>query len=149
MSGRNSAKRNAAPRLGWSRLPRLMVSLLVPVVLVLSGPAAAFEQVPYSNAVITAARAENRAYIINVHADWCTTCQAQDRVLDQLRADPRFANLLIVMVDYDTGQHIMRAFNVTQRSTYVAFRGATEIGRMTAITSFEGIEAFLLSAVQQ
>ena len=127
---------------------RWIGGLAVLLALAISGPAAAFEQVPFSNEVVTTARAENRAYIINVHADWCTTCQAQDRVLDQLRADPRFANLLIIMVDYDTQQHIMRVFNVSQRSTYVAFRGGTEIGRMTAITTFEGIEAFLLSAVQ-
>lgn len=66
----------------------------------------AFEQLPFSNALYSQALAESRPVVINVHADWCTTCQAQDRVLEQLVGDPRFDRLLMLMVDYDSQQHL-------------------------------------------
>ena len=42
----------------------------------------------------------------------------------------------------------MRLFRVPERSTFVAYQGATEISRQYAETSFEGIRDYLLAAMQ-
>jgi thioredoxin 1 len=112
-----------------------------------AGSAMAFERTPYTNALVAEARETGRPYIVYVHADWCTTCQAQDRVLETLVDDPRFANLLILTVDYDTKRNLMMLFNVPDRSIFVAFSGATELGRSVYDTTPEGITAFLQLAV--
>ncbi|MCW5715156.1 MAG: thioredoxin family protein [Bauldia sp.] len=112
-----------------------------------AGTALAFERTPYTNALIAEALETGRPYIIYVHADWCTTCQAQDRVLETLVDDPRFANLLIMTVDYDTKRNLMMLFNVPDRSIFVAFSGTTELGRSVYDTTPEGIAAFLQFAV--
>ncbi|MGD9738603.1 MAG: thioredoxin family protein [Bauldia sp.] len=106
-------------------------------------PASAFERTAYTNDLIQQARTTGRPYIIFVHADWCVTCQAQDRVLETLVDDPRFADLLILTIDYDTKRNLMMIFNVGERSTFIAFNGTTELGRSWADTTPEGIEAFL------
>lgn len=112
-----------------------------------AGSAMAFERTPYTNALVAEARETGRPYVVFVHAVWCTTCQAQDRVLETLIDDPRFANLLIMTVDYDTKRNLMMLFNVPDRSIMVAFNGTTELGRLVYDTSAEGITAFLQFAV--
>lgn len=107
--------------------------------------AGAFERQGFTNATLTWAR-EQPTYIVFIHADWCTTCQAQDRALERLSADPRLANLRIVVVDYDTQTHIMRFFNAPERSTFLVFNGETEILRATGITDVTELEQFLLAA---
>lgn len=110
-------------------------------------PAVAFERMPYTNDLIADARATGRPYVLFVHADWCSTCQAQDRVLETLVDDPRFANLLILTIDFDTKRNLMMLYNVGDRSTFIAFAGATEIGRSMWQTAPEEIAAFLQLAV--
>jgi thioredoxin 1 len=122
-------------------------ALVVGVAMVAAGAAAAFERTPYSNALVEQARAAGRPYIIYVHADWCTTCQAQDRILAPLVDDPRFADLLILTVDFDTKRNLMMLFNVDDRSTFVAFHGTTELQRSWGDTTPEGIEQFLIDTM--
>ena len=125
---------------------RLAVQALVlGIGLVAATGAGAFERLAFTNAALTWAR-EQGSYIVFIHADWCTTCQAQDRVLERLADDPRLANLRIVVVDYDTQTHIMRFFNVSERSTFIVFNGETEVTRISGVTDREALERFLLAA---
>ena len=112
-----------------------------------AAPASAYERVPYTNVAIDAVRAANTPYIIYVHADWCTTCQAQDRVLATLTDDPRFADLTIIEVNFDRQQHIMRILNIPDRSTFVSYVGTQERNRSWADTTPGGIEAFLVETM--
>ncbi|MCC6736604.1 MAG: thioredoxin family protein [Bauldia sp.] len=112
-----------------------------------AGSASAFEWTTYTNALAEEARLTGRPYMLHIHADWCTTCQAQDRVLETLVDDPRFANLLVMTIDYDTKRNLMMLFNVGERSTFVGFAGTTELGRSMWDTTPEGITAFLQMVV--
>jgi hypothetical protein len=69
----------------------------------------------------------------------------QDRVLSNWPTTRAFFNGSWSIM---TQTHIMRFFNTPERSTFVAFRGTTEILRMSGVTSVEGVEAFLLRAMQ-
>ena len=125
---------------------RLAVQALVlGIGLVAATGAGAFERLAFTNAALTWAR-EQGTYIVFIHADWCTTCQAQDRVLERLADDPRLANLRIVVVDYDTQTHIMRFFNAPDRSTFIVFNGETEVRRISGVTDLEAIQQLLLAA---
>ena len=125
---------------------RLAVQALVlGIGLVAATGAGAFERLAFTNAALTWAR-EQGTYIVFIHADLCTTCQAQDRVLERLADDPRLANLRIVVVDYDTQTHIMRFFNAPDRSTFIVFNGETEVRRVSGVTDLEAIQQLLLTA---
>ena len=108
----------------------------------------ALEFNPYSADEFQAAQAAGAPVLIDIHADWCSTCQAQRRVLSSLVDDPRFADLVIFEVDYDTEKNIMRHFFASQRSTLIVFRGSTEFGRIVGITNFAAIEALLVAVVE-
>lgn len=121
--------------------------LVFGAVVLAAGSASAIERTPYTNDLVLQAQQTGRPYIIYVHADWCTTCQAQDRILAPLMDDPRFADLLILTVDFDTKRNLMMRYNVDDRSTFVAFHGTTELQRSWGDTTPEGIEQFLLMTV--
>jgi hypothetical protein len=50
------------------------------------------------------------------------------------------------VVDYDTQTHVMRFFNVSERSTFIAFNGEAEVTRISGVTDLEAIQRFLLAA---
>lgn len=110
-------------------------------------PASAIEIRDYDMAEFDAAKEAGTPIIVDIHAVWCPTCQAQRAVLHELEDDPRFADVVVFSVDYDTERQIMRIFAAPQRSTFIGFREGEEIGRLHAQTAFGDIEAFLLTLV--
>ncbi|MGV8841153.1 MAG: thioredoxin domain-containing protein [Bauldia sp.] len=113
----------------------------------LAAPAAAMEHVDYTNAAWESATAAGAPIIIGVWADWCGICQTQIGVLDALADDPRFADVVIIEVNYDTQRHIMLRFNVSFRSTIIALHGTQELRRLNAVTDPAAIEALLVELV--
>ena len=57
--------------------------------------------VPFSAEAFKAAQASDNPILVEIHADWCPTCKAQDPILDKLTADPKFKNLVVFRVDFD------------------------------------------------
>src|SRR6185437_14237359 len=51
--------------------------------------------VPFSAEAFKAAQASDKPILVEIHADWCPTCKAQDPILDKLTAEPKFRNLKI------------------------------------------------------
>lgn len=124
-------------------------AVLAAAVLFLSaGGASALEFRRYTPEDFAAAQAQGAPIIVDVHATWCPTCQAQRRVIEQLAEDPRFDNVVIFVIDYDTEKAYMRMQRVSERSTLIAFRGGEEYSRLYAVTSFEGIRALFLGIVE-
>lgn len=126
------------------RFRNAAAGMLLGVGSLLAAPASAMEHIDYTNAAWEAATASGAPIIIGVWADWCGICQTQIGVLDALADDPRFADVIIIEVNYDTQRHIMLRFNVSFRSTIIALRGPQEIGRLNAETDAAAIEAFLV-----
>jgi len=114
---------------------------------VLPASANALERVDYTTAGYEAAIAANRPVLIGVWADWCGICQTQIGVIEALANDPRFADLLVIEVSFDTQRHIMIRMNVSFRSTIIGVRDGHEIGRLNATTDPAVIEAFMASVV--
>lgn len=111
------------------------------------GPAFAASDSKFEQAAFDAAKASGKSIILHVAATWCETCQAQRAVLDKLEKYPAFKDTLIITIDFDIQKDVMRSFKVTSRSTLIAFKGATEVGRLTGNTRMAAIKALLLKAV--
>ena len=85
------------------------------------------------------------------HAQWCSTCAAQGRVIDALKAsNPAYENG-ITFVEADWDQHgrtgLARELRIPRRSTLVLLRGDQELGRLVADTREEAIRNLLDSAL--
>jgi thiol-disulfide isomerase/thioredoxin len=85
--------------------------------------------------------------LVMVHADWCTTCRAQEPVVSNLLKAPDFSGVTALRVDFDTQKDVVKYFNVVQQSTLILFKGGREVGRSTGDTRKESIEALLRRAL--
>lgn len=113
--------------------------------------ASAAERLFYEPGMAEAAMAEGQVILLDFFAPWCTTCRAQERVLDALRAEnPDYDRVItFITVDWDAygDGELSRALEVPRRSTLIALAGETELGRIVAGTSEEEIRALLDAAV--
>jgi thioredoxin 1 len=99
--------------------------------------------IPFSAEAFKAAQASGHPILVEIHADWCPTCKAQDPILDKLTADPKFRNLKIFRVDFDAMKPVVRQFGAQMQSTLIVFKGAAETGRSVGDTQEASIAALL------
>jgi len=70
--------------------------------------------------------------LVAVHADWCSTCKTQERVLQELLPQPEFKRITMLRMDFDRQKEAVRAFGVQYQSTLIVFKEGREVGRSTA-----------------
>ena len=109
--------------------------------------ASAATESTFDQQAFEAAQVAGKPIILHVAATWCETCQAQRAVLNKLEVDPAYRDYQIITIDYDKQKDVMRRFNVTSRSTLIAFKGTTEVGRMTGNTKLPAIKALIDKAL--
>lgn len=110
------------------------------------------ETVDYVPGLINERLDAGETILIDFFATWCTTCQAQHRVIDRLKAaNPAYDDkITFIVVDWDTyrGSDLVKSLRVPRRSTLIAIGpDRTELGRVIADTSETGIKALLDSAL--
>ena len=103
----------------------------------LSQPASAATAVPFSAEAFKAAQAAGSPILVEIHADWCPTCKAQNPILDKLTAEPKFRDLKVFRVDFDAMKPVVREFGAQMQSTLIVFKGAAEQGRSVGDTKQE------------
>jgi thioredoxin len=106
-------------------------------------PAAANTTVPFTAEAFKAAQASGSPILIEIHADWCPTCKAQKPILDKLTAAPKFKDLKIFRVDFDSMKPQVKEFGANMQSTLIVFKGAAEKGRSVGETAEAPIAALL------
>jgi thioredoxin 1 len=109
----------------------------------LFSPASAGTAVPFSEEAFKAAQASGSPILVEIHADWCPTCKAQNPILDKLTADPRFKDLKVFRVDFDAMKPVVRQFGAQMQSTLIVFKGSAEKGRSVGDTKQASIAALL------
>lgn len=109
--------------------------------------AAAGETRPFSEPAFEAAQKSGKPILIEVSAPWCPICKAQKSILAKLSSDPRFKDLEIFDIDFDSQKDLLKRLNVRMQSTLIAYKGATEVGRSVGETQPEWIEGLLEKAL--
>ena len=101
----------------------------------------------YDAAGFARLQAEGRTIVVDVHAEWCPTCRAQQPILDTLRKDDRLADAVFVKVDFDTDKEFLRAHRVPRQSTILVFRGRKETARSIAETRPAQLRAAVIAGI--
>lgn len=104
------------------------------VTCLLGTAASATEIVPFSPSAFAAAQASGRPILVEITAPWCPTCKAQKPILGELERQPKFKDLTVFDVDFDTQKDVVRSLHATMQSTLVAFKGSRETGRSVGDT---------------
>ncbi len=120
----------------------------------LLAPLAAFAtpNAPYTPELLKAELAAGNTVFLDFFAPWCSTCAAQRRVIDGLKAaNPAYeAHITFLVVDWDTwfDKAIAIDMKIPRRSTLVVLRGDKELGRIIAGTAKADIKALMDAALQ-
>jgi thioredoxin 1 len=129
----------------------LLRSTLLPLfacfVLLGTLPASAAEWKDFDAGAFAAAQKEGKPILVDVFAAWCPVCRAQNPILVQLTREPKFKDMVVFKVDFDTQKEDLRALKVQRQSTLIVYKGEKETGRSVGDTNPGSIEALLDSAL--
>jgi thioredoxin 1 len=106
-------------------------------------PSWANKAAPFSMDAFKAAQASGSPILVEIHADWCPTCKAQNPILDKLTSAAKFKDLKIFRVDFDAQKPAVKEFGAQMQSTLIVFKGTAEQGRSVGDTKEASIEALL------
>lgn len=128
------------------RIAIAAAAVLAAVGLLAPGHAFALTVTPYTPAALTAAQQSGKPFLIDFFATWCTTCRAQQRVIEGLiEENSAYGAIPIIRVDWDENERgeLVRDMAIPRRSTLVVMQGDTELGRLVAETGKDEIAALL------
>ncbi|MCB4806395.1 thiol-disulfide isomerase/thioredoxin [Methylobacterium brachiatum] len=120
---------------------------LAAVVPMLFGTAALAAEMTYTPAAFEAAQKAGKPILVHITAPWCTTCAAQKPILAKLEADPKFKDLQVFDVDFDSRKDVVKRFEATMQSTLITYKGGKETGRSAGETKPEAISSLLDKAL--
>lgn len=101
----------------------------------------------YSASSFAAAQAAGETIVVDVHADWCPTCRAQQPILNEIRSDKRAADVRFIKVDFDEDKAFLRAHKVPRQSTIIVFKGEREVARSIAETNRTRLRKLVFDAI--
>lgn len=109
--------------------------------------ASAAEETPFSRQAFETAQDQGKSILVEIHASWCPTCQAQKPILAKLFGEAQFKDLAVFRVDFDNQKAEVHRFKATVQSTLITFKGKQEIARSVGDTNSDSISDLLRLAL--
>lgn len=110
-----------------------------------SSLAQAIDIAPWTAADFAQQQAAGKPVALHFHADWCSTCKAQEKVFNGWRGDETVPGTLFV-VDYDNARDLRRQLGVRMQSTLIVFKGDKEVARLAGDTDPARLRSALTAA---
>ncbi|SMX46708.1 thioredoxin family protein [Actibacterium lipolyticum] len=101
----------------------------------------------YTPGLVEKELAAGKTVFLDFKASWCSTCAAQERVINALKAEnPAYEQAIsFINVDWDaySKDALTTGLNIPRRSTLVVLKGDAELGRIVAGTGKDEIKALM------
>lgn len=86
------------------------------------------------------AQQAGKSILVDIRASWCSTCKTQAHIIDKIFVDPKYKNIVIFDVDFDSQKDVVRLLRAQTQSTLIGYKGAQETGRSIGDTDPLAIE---------
>ena len=106
----------------------------------------ALEVVPYTPEALVAAQKAGKPVALQFHANWCSSCRAQDAAFNSFKDDASLPITLFV-ADYDNVRDLRMQLRVASQSTVIVYRGTKQTARVAFETNPERLRTALKSAL--
>ena len=116
------------------------------LLLTASGLVRALDIQPYTASALQQAQAAGKPVAVHFHADWCSTCKAQERAFNAMKDDPALKGVALLVANYDAERDLKKATNVRSQSVIVVFKGDKETARLGGETQPDKLKTALLTA---
>lgn len=90
---------------------------------------------------------QGKSAVISVHADWCSTCKTQDKVLSEFMKNPEYKNVTFYQLEYDTQKDLLKTLKVRSQSTILIFKNGKEVARATGDTKVSALTKLTKQAI--
>ena len=124
-----------------------LVSLVSASLLLLASAAHALTVKPFTDADFAAAQAAGKPVAVLFSASWCPTCKLQEKALNTMAADPALKDVTVLRADYDKSKDMQKQMKVKSQSTFVIFKGKTEVARNSGATEPAEIKTLLTKSL--
>ena len=101
----------------------------------------------WDEAAFDAAKAAGKPILLEIHAVWCPTCKTQAPILGELTSEPKYADLQVFKIDFDTQKDLLKKLNVRMQSTLIVYKQGAEVGRSVGDTSRDSIAELLSKTI--
>lgn len=122
------------------------LTLGIGVLLTASAPAAAQSKEAFTQERFEHLQSEGALILIDVFADWCPTCAAQQDVLTEFRSEHPDVPVHTLTVDFDNQKEWVRHFKAPRQSTLILYRGDEQVWFSVAETRSDRIVSQILAA---
>src|SRR5262245_54299804 len=92
----------------------------------ISSPTLGASRQKFSQQAFAEAQASGKPVLLHITAPWCGTCRAQKPIVAKLELLPKFKDLQIFEIDFDTSKDLLRTLRVIHLSTMIVYRGQQE-----------------------
>lgn len=107
---------------------------------------AGMKNTPFTELAWKNAQANNQLTLIVVHADWCPTCKAQEKILNAYFQDYPYSKIHPLIIDFDTQKDWATYFKAPRQSTLILYKGDKPIWFRVAETNKDKIYQVLKNA---
>lgn len=110
---------------------------------------AAQEKEDFTEARFAELQADGALILVDIWADWCPTCAAQQRVLKDFQDENPDAELHILQVNFDTQKPVVTRFAAPRQSTLILYLGEERLWFSVAETRRDAIFTRLNEALAE
>jgi len=107
----------------------------------LSTTALALEKEPFSTERFAQLQADGAVVMIDIHAEWCSTCKLQQQALQVYREKNPDNRFHILSIDFDSQKDLVRKFRAPRQSTLLLYKGESQFWYSVAETRRDVIAA--------